>query len=109
MREHLERVRLLTNILDTRFNVLGFKFGIDPILSAIPWLGSAIGALTSFYIYWIGWKSDLPRELQTKMFINIIIDLLLGSVPIAGVVFDAFYKSNVRNLKILEEYLLKIE
>lgn len=107
MKEHLERVRVLTNLLDARFNVLGFKFGLDPLLSAIPGFGSMIGALTSFYIFWIGWKADIPRELQTKMFINIIIDFLLGTIPVAGIVVDAFFKSNLRNLKILEEYFGK--
>ena len=104
MKAHLERVRFMTHILDTRFSILGFKFGIDPLLSIIPSLGSIIGSATSIYLFWIGWKGSLPRELQTKMLVNIIIDFVLGSIPVAGVVFDAFYKANLRNLKIIEEY-----
>ena len=38
---------------------------------------------------------------------NVAIDTAIGSVPIAGDIFDAFFKSNIRNLEILENHIAK--
>ena len=101
---HFTNARRLTNLLDTKFNILGFKFGLDPLLDLIPGFGSLVGGFTSLYLFWIALQLDLPKKVYGLLLGNIIIDWILGSVPFAGVVMDAFYKSNVRNLKILEKY-----
>jgi hypothetical protein len=37
------------------------------------------------------------------MFLNILLDVLIGSVPILGEVFDIYWKANLRNAHILNE------
>lgn len=103
--EDLKLAKKITNILDTEFNIFSIRFGIDPILDIIPGLGSIMGAFTSLYIFWIALKIKLPIELYLRMLINIFLDFLLGLIPIAGIVFDIFYRSNVKNLKILESFI----
>ena len=44
---HIRFAKKLVNLLDTKFHILGIKFGIDPLLDAIPGIGSIIGAATS--------------------------------------------------------------
>jgi hypothetical protein len=39
------------------------------------------------------------------MVLNIGLEAVVGSVPLLGDLFDAYYKSNVRNLKLLEAHL----
>ncbi len=105
LQENLVRARKITRFLDTEFNILGIRFGIDPILDIIPGLGSTIGALTSLYIFWIAFSLNLPPKIYLRMSLNILFDFLLGSLPVAGIVFDVFYRSNVKNLRILESFI----
>lgn len=101
--QEIGNAKKLTTILDTKFKIWRFSFGIDPILNVVPWLGSAVGAVTSLYILWIAYRMNASALVYFRMFWNIFIDFWLGSIPIIGIVFDAFYKSNVRNIKIIEE------
>jgi hypothetical protein len=104
MESHIKRASQLTTLLDSKFNFLGVKFGLDPLLNFIPGMGNVIGVLTSFYLIWIAIKINLPKNVFVRMVANVILDFLFGSVPVAGVVFDAFYKANIRNLKLVEDY-----
>lgn len=90
--------------MDTEFKLFGIRFGIDPLFDFVPALGSFIGALTSFYLFWIAYKIDVPSRIYFFMVLNILADFLLGSIPVVGIIFDAFYKSNVRNLKLIEKF-----
>ncbi|WP_372899256.1 DUF4112 domain-containing protein, partial [Stieleria sp.] len=49
----------------------------------------------------------MPKRRLARMAANIVIDLTVGAVPIAGDVFDVFWKSNLRNARLLEDHLLK--
>ncbi len=104
MDTHLTNAKRLTRLLDTKFQILGFKFGLDPLLDLIPGLGNIVGTFVSLYLLWIGYRINIPKKVYIQMIGNIIIDFAFGSIPFAGVVFDAFYKSNIRNLALLERY-----
>ncbi len=102
---HIERAKRLSVLLDNKFKILGFNFGIDPILDFIPGIGSIIGGITSAYIFWIALQIKVPTVIYFRMGFNILLDTILGEIPIVGAIFDAFYKSNIKNLKLLEPYV----
>lgn len=105
--EHIKRAKRLTILLDTKFSFLGLRFGLDPLLDFLPGIGSVIGAVTSFYIFWIAVQLKVPTDIYVKMLINIGVDLFFGSIPVLGVILDVFYKSNVKNIKLLEPFMKK--
>ncbi len=39
------------------------------------------------------------------MIFNIGLEAVVGTIPLLGDIFDAFYKSNLRNLDLLENHL----
>jgi len=43
------------------------------------------------------------------MIFNIGLEAVVGSVPLVGDLFDAYYKSNIRNLALLEQHLQVVE
>lgn len=43
------------------------------------------------------------------MIFNVGLEAVVGTVPFVGDLFDAFYKSNIRNLAILEQHLTVVE
>ena len=71
----------------------------------MPGLGDLASFGLSVYIVEEARKLGAPPGLIRRMHANILIDLVAGTVPILGDIFDAGWKANLRNLKLLEEYL----
>lgn len=98
----LERIRTVAYLLDESVNVPGtpLKIGIDPVLSVIPVVGDAVGAGLSLYIVAESAYLGVGPKTIARMLANVTIDFVGGSVPYVGPVFDAFWKSNKRNLEL---------
>lgn len=92
--------------MDDKFRLKGtrFRFGLDPLINLIPFLGDIIGFTISVYLVFIMWRHGASRKLVMLMLINVIIDLTLGAIPIIGKVFDFFFKANKKNLLLLQQY-----
>lgn len=101
----IERVRKIANLMDSAFTipVIRKKIGLDPLLGLLPGGGDVIGAIMSAYALWVAYELRLPKPVMTRMAVNILLDVLIGSIPVVGDVADAFWKSNQINLKLLEE------
>ncbi len=104
MEQKIKAAKIFAKLLDSQFEIGGVKFGIDPLLDIIPWFGDIAGALLSLYILHTAWKAQVSKMDLLKMIINILIDFLVGAIPILGVIFDVIFKANMRNIKILEKY-----
>ncbi|MDJ0568263.1 MAG: DUF4112 domain-containing protein [Pleurocapsa sp. MO_192.B19] len=59
--------------------------------------------------HYIAARFGLQRSEIFKMIKNVAIETAIGSIPIAGDIFDAYFKANMRNLEILEKHLAKTE
>lgn len=104
MDKRIKAAKILANLLDSQFNFVGIKFGLDPIINLIPWAGSIIGALLSLFIIHTAYKVGVSKKDMSRMIVNIIIDFILGIIPYIGIVFDVAFKSNIYNVKILQTY-----
>ncbi|BBD62687.1 hypothetical protein NIES2109_55330 [Nostoc sp. HK-01] len=106
----LDRIRRLSRLMDTsiRIPLLGFRIGLDPIIGLVPGAGDFISTGFSAYIIFLATRFGIPRQDLAKMIFNVGLEAVVGSVPLVGDLFDAFYKSNIRNLAILEEHLTKV-
>ena len=109
--KNLNRIRKIARLLDTAIGIPGtkFRFGLEPILGLIPGGGDLITALISAYSIYLATSFGLEKSEIFKMIRNVAIDTALGSIPIVGDIFDAYFKSNIRNLEILEEHIAKTE
>jgi len=98
----LERIRTVAYLLDESIDVPGtaLEIGVDPALSMIPVVGDAIGAGFSLYIVAESAYLGVGPKTIVRMIANVTIDFVGGSVPYVGPVFDAFWKSNKRNLEL---------
>ncbi len=107
--EQLESLRKYVELLESKFTIPGtqFKFGIDPILNFIPGLGSYSGLILGFVFIFLAHKKGVSGKVKVLMFRNLILDHILGSLPIAGYVTDFFYKSNEKNMRLLEEHFME--
>lgn len=102
-----KRVRLLAKLLDNSIAIpgTGWKIGLDPIVGLIPGIGDLIGAVLSGYIVLEAARADASAFTLARMVANVGIDTLLGAVPALGDLFDAAWKSNTKNVALLERHL----
>ncbi len=107
----LNRIRKLSRLMDTsiRIPLVGFRIGLDPIIGLVPGAGDLISTTFSAYIIFLATRFRIPPKDLAKMIFNVGLETVVGSVPLVGDLFDAFYKSNIRNLAILEQYLTEVE
>ncbi|MBD2523506.1 DUF4112 domain-containing protein [Nostoc sp. FACHB-133] len=103
----LKRLRQLSRLLDNVITIPGTKigFGIDPILGLIPIGGDFLGVMFSSYIILEAARLGVSRATLGKMVVNVIVDGLVGTVPVLGDFFDFAWRANTNNIKLLEEYL----
>ncbi len=103
----LKRITRLAKLMDTAWGVpfTRWRFGLDSVLGLIPGAGDGVNLLISFYTLNLARKMGVPNALLLRMAANAGVDFGLGSVPVLGDVFDLFFKSNTRNLKMLTEFL----
>lgn len=104
LHSHIAFARRLTWLMDIRFSILGIRFGLDPILDVIPGLGNILAAATSCYLFWIAYRLKVPAWVYMRMAWNIAVDYIFGFVPYIGIVFDVFFRANVKNFAILEKF-----
>ena len=104
MENQLHIASLLTNILDNKFNLFGFRFGVSAVIDLIPGLGDILDAILSCYIEWIAIQMPIPKTKIAEMIWNILFSFLIGLIPLVGDTAYIFYKPNLRNLKILKSF-----
>lgn len=105
---HYQTAEFLSKLLDEQFSAGKFKFGLDPILGLIPWVGDFFSFLLSLYIVWIGIQLNLPQAKISQMVGNVVFDFILGLIPIVGDLSDFVFKANKRNMEILRAHLATI-
>jgi hypothetical protein len=100
----LARARTLARLLDSAANVpgTGIRFGADAVLGLIPGMGDLAGAALAGYLVILAQRLGAPRTVVLRMLGNVAVDTLVGTVPLAGDLFDVAFKSNTRNLALLE-------
>ena len=103
----LRRLQIVANLLDSAFVVPGTKqrFGIDAVIGLVPGLGDVATTILSSYIIWEARNLGVSRFALARMLANLGIHAAIGWIPLAGDVFDAFFRVNQRNMRILRAHL----
>ncbi len=111
LEEKLVRLRQLSKNLDESFTIpgTGIKFGMDAILGLVPGGGDLVSGIFSLYMLRAAMKMKLPKLAILSILANIILDTTIGIIPVAGDIFDVFWKSNKRNMNIIEKYMAHSE
>ena len=102
-----ERLITLTRLMDSAIDVplLRTSVGLDALLGVIPVAGDLLSAAIGVYLITQARELGASRWLQAKMVRNLLVDAAVGSVPLAGDVFDVYFRAHRRNLKLLQKEL----
>lgn len=106
-RAAIRRMEAVARVLDESVKVpgIGYRVGIDPVLSILPVGGDAAGAALSLYVVGEAMRLGVSTGTLVAMLANVTIDATAGSVPVLGTVFDAAWKANKWNVKLAVEDL----
>jgi hypothetical protein len=102
----LARLRSFAKLFDSQFRLPGtqFRFGLDPILGLIPVAGDAASLLMSAGLIMTIARHGASSAVVFRMFGNLLLDAIIGSIPVLGSIFDFVYKANDKNLRLLERH-----
>lgn len=105
--ERIARIEALATLLDTAFIFPGtnFRFGVDALVGLVPGIGDALTTAVSLWLVKEARALGAPTHLVARMLGNIVIDGVVGAVPLVGDAFDLVWKSNRRNLYLLRRHL----
>ena len=102
----LEALRSVARLLDEAVAIPGTRrrIGLDAALGVVPWLGDIVGALMSAWIVAGAVRHRVPKRKIARMVVNVLVDLVVGAIPVAGDLFDALFPQNVSNVKLLLDH-----
>lgn len=93
-------------LMDHAIPIPGTKFrvGLDAILGLLPVGGDVLTGLVQSALVLVALKHyRVPKAVAARMAANVLLDIGVGSIPFVGDAFDAVFKANTRNVKLLEE------
>lgn len=82
----------------------GYRIGLDGIVGLIPGIGDLAGAAASSYLVVLAARTGVPTSVLLLMVYNIVTEMVFGSIPVVGDIFDFVWKANERNLELYEEF-----
>jgi hypothetical protein len=101
-----ERLNFLAWLLDSSIPIPGTRFtvGLDALIGLFPFIGDLLGVVASSYILAQANRMGVGRAILARMAFNVAIEGVVGIVPIAGDVFDAAWKANQKNVRLLDAW-----
>jgi hypothetical protein len=100
---HIDR---LAKLMDSAITlpIVG-KIGLDAVIDLVPVVGGLTGAAVSLTLVARTLRYGPPAALVSKMLSNVIVDLVLGSIPVVGVFADIWFRANDRNAQLMRQFL----
>ncbi len=107
LRERAKSSKRISWLLDECIRIPGtqIRFGLDPIIGLIPWGGETIATLMGATVLGEATKKGIPFKTLLRMGANMIVNAGVGTIPVIGDLFSAWFKSNSKNYRMLNEFL----
>jgi hypothetical protein len=105
-REFAQTIERIARMMDNavRLPIIG-PVGLDAALGLFPVAGDAVSATIAVSLIARSLKYGVPREVIARMLANVLVDVLVGAVPVIGDLADIWFRANVRNVQLLREFL----
>jgi Domain of unknown function (DUF4112) len=101
------RLRRVAKLLDSAIVVPGLRIriGADAILGLVPGIGDIASGLIGAYLIYEARRLGAPKSALARMAANLALDTAVGSIPVAGDIWDFFFRANERNMQILARHV----
>jgi Domain of unknown function (DUF4112) len=107
--QRLKRLEAVAKVLDIAFILPGTKirYGVDGIIGLIPVVGDIIATGLSLWLVHEARALGAPWHVTVRMLGNVAFQGVVGTVPIAGDAIDVLFRANMRNARLLRNWLDK--
>ena len=107
--QRMARLEALAKLLDVAFIVPGtnIRYGIDGLIGLIPVVGDVITTAISLWLVREARALGAPWHLTARMLANVAVEGVVGMVPLAGDAFDVMFRANMRNVRLLRQWMEK--
>ena len=104
--DRLVWVERVARLMDSQFQLPGtrFRFGLDPVLGLLPIVGDLSTFAVSIALVVTMMRHGAKGSVVVRMVLNVLLDTIIGAIPILGNIFDFAYKSNDRNVRLLRAH-----
>jgi hypothetical protein len=98
-----EQLDYIAALLDDMFRIPGtnIRFGLDALIGWVPGIGDALTGVASFLIVFASWRRGVAMVTLARMVANVLLETVIGAVPLVGDVFHIVWKANRRNYRLL--------
>lgn len=99
--------RLIALFMDNLFRVPGtkLKFGFNPVLDLLPGIGDASAGVISAITLFVAARQGVPKVVLARMGLNILLNSVIGIIPVIGEAFAFWFRPSLRNFHLLQKHL----
>eukprot|EP00742_Colponemidia_sp_Colp-10_P007957 GILJ01008584.1.p1 GENE.GILJ01008584.1~~GILJ01008584.1.p1 ORF type:complete len:248 (+),score=23.76 GILJ01008584.1:74-817(+) len=107
----VKQARYIAHMMDSLITIpiLNITIGIDGLLGLIPIVGDLLCALAAIPLFMSAKALALDPHVMDRMARNLVVDFVVGSIPIVGDMFDICFKAHTKNKNLLERAILEKE
>ena len=107
----IARLDRLARLMDEYVQIPGtdMRVGLDGLLGLIPGIGDVTTGALSAYLVYRAWALGVPKGVLVRMAGNVGLDVVIGTVPVVGDLFDIGFKANRRNVDLLKRNLVALQ
>ncbi len=105
-RNSSEASRIVAQWMDELIRIPGtnIRIGLDPIIGLFPGVGDFLASSIGLVTITEGVRLKVPIPVLFRMAFNVLINDAIGTIPVIGDIFSAWFKSNSRNLKLINRW-----
>ncbi|MGB3221669.1 MAG: DUF4112 domain-containing protein [Desulforhopalus sp.] len=102
----IKRLRSLSRLMDSAIPLPGgYRIGLDGLIGLIPGIGDVAGGIASSYIIIESARLGASIPTLLRMVFNVLLESIIGLIPIFGDLFDFAWKANERNMILMDKQL----
>ncbi|MDW7772628.1 MAG: DUF4112 domain-containing protein [Desulfobulbaceae bacterium] len=104
----MKRLHSFSRLLDSAIPLPGgYRIGFDGLIGLIPGVGDIAGGMAASYIIVEAARLGASTMTLVHMVFNVLLESLVGIIPVLGDLFDFAWKANLKNMALLEKQLDK--
>ncbi|MCB1802496.1 MAG: DUF4112 domain-containing protein [Gammaproteobacteria bacterium] len=102
----IRKLQRLAWLLDSAIRIPGtsIRIGLDGLIGLVPGIGDITAGAASSYILLQAVRMGAPLAIVVRMAMNILLESVIGIIPVVGDIFDFVFKANQRNVQLLLDY-----
>lgn len=94
-------------VMDRLIRIPGLKkrLGLNPIVDLVPGFGDIAVALVSVSVIIYGIRRKVPKIVLSRMALNVLINEIVGLIPVIGSAFAFWFQANTRNYHLIRGHI----